>query len=66
MQKMKILLQHMNKNNDSDNFRDRVQVSNPEAKVKNHNLKIYSIMFLGDEMKNQELCANSRSTMAVL
>ena len=58
MQKMKILLQHMNKNNDSDNFRDRVQVSNPEAKVKNHNLKIYSIMFLGDEMKNQELCTN--------
>ena len=35
-------------------------------KVKNHNQKIYSMMFLEDKLNVQELCVNSQSTTAVL
>ena len=62
-QNMKLLLQHMNKNNDSETaFKYLIQ----RQKVRNHNPKIYSMVFLEDMLKIQELCANSQSTMAVL
>ncbi len=64
---MKILLQHINKKNDSSSetaFKYLIQ----RRKVNNHN-HVFQILFheifLEDKLKIQELCANSQSTMAI-
>ncbi len=65
MQNMKFLLQHMNKKYDSSSetaFKYLIQ----RQKVNNHNHnRSYSMIFLEVELKIQELCANSQSTMAI-